>query len=62
MAALVQTSDVCDQTGIYRTLCCRQDVQLRDGQKIPPCPACRHDCSMILMHDLRLRLAAGHAA
>lgn len=53
MPAFLRTSEFCNKTGIYRTLCCRQDVQLRDGQKFPVCPACRHQCNLILVHDLR---------
>ncbi len=52
---LIQTSDFCDRTAVYRTMCCKFDVIVRQADAMPRCPCCRASTAWSLVRDLSVR-------
>ncbi len=48
-----QTGHKCEQSGIYESSCCKQQIALSKGDTFPPCQECRKNATWVLIRATR---------
>ncbi len=46
---MASTGQKCQQSGIYRSTCCGQEIALSKGDTFPPCQECRRAANWTLV-------------
>ena len=46
---MLSTGHTCDQSGAYRSACCKQDIAGKQGTILPICPRCLRETEWVIV-------------